>query len=852
MEYFTALYPNGKLLRIRAKMKLHVKNHLNFFSNYCSLMRKLTQQHDYQHSNGLAYMRYFSGLNPIVCYSWRAILCAALLVFIAAYGSFVSAQLPAAPQSLDMSESSGPEFTPTISLLPCIDQNDRNCNSAAVRLPDTRNTNSIQPPQGSYSDAALNKHPKPATSDHQESPPDLTEFQRFVASTAGALLPRYGTELFRTRPDRFASNDHAAAPENLILNSDDELRIHTWGQVNISADVRVSREGEIFLPKVGPVHVAGLSFSAAKQQIIDSLSRVYRNFECTVDLGEIHTIQIYLTGHAAHPGQYSVSGLTTLVDAIFLSGGPSSSGSLRHLELKREGKLITDLDLYILLNKGDKSGDAVLHSGDVLYIPPAGAEVALIGSVRSEAIYELRGGESISDLLTMAGGTTALAQNSQISIERIDESGSRSAFHVALNQQGYATALINGDILRLDPIPSKYSELVTLRGSVASPGHYRWHKGMHLSELMPEREALETRNYWWHRTQLGLPAPEFLGDIQNLQAQSKVPAVSQQKPAEVTLQLPLAQTNWSYAVIERLDPATMRTYLIPFDPGRLVLQHEISQDLELEPGDVITFFTQDDIALPTTQRTRYVRLEGEFQHAGIYSVAPGESLRSIVSRAGGLTTDAYLYGSEFTRRSTRELEQQRLDEYTNRLEQEMRRGVINTVAEPSAQTAEAAALNKEMLDRVHRLKATGRIVLDLHAQNSGVDALPDLALEDGDRLVIPARPSTVQVIGAVMNPNAFLYRPHERAEDYLREAGGPSREADKSRIFILRADGSVTRSEGKQSIFASNSNSQHLNPGDTIIVPEKLWRPSVMNQVMPWVQLITSLSLSAAVVNALK
>lgn len=852
MEYFAALYPNGKLLRIKPKMKLHAKNHLNFFSISCSIMRKLTQQHHRQLANGLAHMKHFSVLNSIACHCQRSLLRAALFALMAASCSFVRAQLPAAPQSLDLPESSGPELTPTLSLLPCIDQNDRNCNSQPVRLSDARNANSYQPPQGSYSDAALNKHPKPVSTDHPVAQADLTEFQRFVASSTGVLLPRFGTELFRNRLDRFASNDHAAAPDNLLLSADDELRIHTWGQVNISADVRVSREGEIFLPKVGPVHVAGLTFAAAKQQILDSISRVYRNFECTVDLGEIHTIQIYLTGHAAQPGQYSVSALTTIVDAIFLSGGPSSSGSLRHLELKRDGKLVSDLDLYLLLNKGDKSGDAVLHSGDVLYIPPAGAEVALLGSVKTEAIYELRGAENLSDLLTMAGGTTALAQNSSISIERTDASSARLAFHLTLDQQGLQTTLVSGDILRLDPIPSKFSEMVTLRGSVASPGHYRWHKGMHLSELMPEREALESRNYWWHRTQLGLPAPEFLGDIQNLQAQSKPPAVSQQKPVEVTLQLPLAQTNWSYAVIERLDTATMRTFLIPFDPGKLVLQQDSGQDLALEPGDVITFFTQDDIALPAAQKTRYVRLEGEFQHAGVYSVAPGESLRSIVARAGGLTSDAYLYGSEFTRRSTRELEQQRLDEYTSRLEQEMQRSVFGTVAQPSAQAAEAVVLNREMLDRLHRLKATGRIILDLHAQSSGVDALPDLSLEDGDRLVVPARPSTVQVIGAVMNPNAFLYRDHERLADYLREAGGPNRDADKSRIFILRADGSVTRSEAAQSIFASNSISQHLNPGDTIVVPEKLWRPSVMNQIMPWVQMMSEFSLSAAVVNALK
>lgn len=853
---------------------------------------------------------------------YRLILLVMRSVFIAvipACCSVLIAQIPSSPQSSDLSGVNTPEAAQTFSPASCADPNDLSCNANTNGyvngLPAAQNKYSISSPQGNYTEKESNHRLRPSTAERQQTTPELTEFQRFVASSTGVLLPRYGADLFRTRPDRFASNEHAAVPDSFILSADDELRIHTWGQVNITADVRVDREGDIFLPKVGPVHVAGLSFAVAQQQVIHSIARVYRNFECTVDLGEIHSIQIYVTGHAAHPGEYSVNALTTLVDAIFQSGGPSPSGSLRHVELKRDGKLVTDFDLYLLLSKGDKSGDAVLRTGDVLFIPAVGSEVALLGSVRTEAVYELRQGETISDLLNMAGGMTALAQASPVSIERIDTSGSRLAFQVALDQQGLSTVLMNGDILRLDSLPSKYSATVTLRGAVASPGHYRWHKGMHLSELMPERDALETRSYWWHRTQLGLPAPEFLDEIANLDAQRPLSAARRLAPArdaqgqnenmkegsergvpadqeaageqrqpgdprqtdarhepgeketsgsiaeraedqvnnsQVSLQRPTAETNWNYAVIERLDPGSMRTYLIPFDPGRLVLQHDMSQDLELEPGDVITLFTQDDIALPTAQKTRYVRLEGEFKHAGIYSVAPGESLRSLVLRAGGLTSDAYLYGSVFTRRSTRKLEQQRLDDYTNRLEQEMHHGALNALSQPGIQAGDANTLNRDLIERLHQVKATGRIVLDLHARSTGVDALPDLELEDGDRLVVPARPSTVQVIGAVMNPNAFLYRPRNHAEDYLLEAGGPNRDADKARIFILRADGSVTRSAPRQSIFASSLKAQNLNPGDTIVVPEKVWRPSTLNQLMTWVQLFSEFSLSAAAINTIK
>ena len=395
---------------------------------------------------------------------------------------------------------------------------------------------------------------------------------------------------------------------------------------------------------------------------------------------------------------------------------------------------------------------------------------------------------------------------------------------------------------------------------------------MHLSELMPEREALETREYWWHRTELGLPSPEFVetpattiagsatpSDVRKSAQTGSIASSNSERMEEHALVLQArSQTNWNYAVIERLDLKTMRTFLIPFDPGRLVLNHDSSQDFELEQGDVITIFSQDDLNLPSMQQTRYVRLEGEFAHAGIYSVAPGESLRSIAQRAGGLTSNAYLYGSEFTRNSTRILEQQRLDDYTARLEQEMRH---NTLAAANQSTqggnnnnaAETAALNRDVLERMRQMKASGRIVLNMNPQSSGIDALPELALEDGDRLVVPAQPATVQVMGAVMNQNAFLYRPAAHLADYLREAGGSSREADKGRIFILRADGSVIRGAPGQSVFASSKfNAQKMNPGDTIVVPEKLWRPSTMNAVMTWVQLFSEFALSAAAINSIK
>ncbi len=383
--------------------------------------------------------------------------------------------------------------------------------------------------------------------------------------------------LFNTPPTSFGPLDHGPAPGDLVVGTNDELRIRIWGQVNFSANLRVSREGEIYLPKIGNVHVAGLPFSAIPGHLRNAMERVYRNFEISVDMGEIHSIQIYVTGLAHRPGEYTVSALSTLVDAVFASGGPSAAGSMRHVLLKRKGKVVTDFDLYALLVKGDKTGDVQLQPGDVLYIPAAGPQVALLGSVRQAGIYELRGKEPIEQLLDAAGGRTAIAYGSRLSVERIEDHARRHAFELAADAAGLATQLEDGDIVRIDPIVSTYRETITLRGSVANPGRFRWHEGMRLSELMPDRDALVTRGYWWRRTQLGLPAPELAPPAEN---EKEI-----EKPAAVVS--PGAQTDWNYAVIERLNPVAMTTALIPFNLGKLVLDHDSSQDLELKPGEQV-------------------------------------------------------------------------------------------------------------------------------------------------------------------------------------------------------------------------------------------------------------------------
>lgn len=789
---------------------------------------------------------------------------------------------------------------------------------------------STQPWMGNYSDLQTfggygMRQPRPV----KLPPQPLTEFQQFVAATTGEVLPIYGADLFDEVPSTFSPLDMAPVPSSYVIGPGDELRIRVWGQVNFSVDVRVDRTGEIYLPQVGEVHVAGLPVSDLDAHLRQAIGTVFKNFHLTADLGQIRAIQVYVTGQARRPGVYTVSSLSTLVDAIFASGGPSVAGSMRDIQLRRGGRTITDFDLYALLIHGNKSKDRALESGDVIFIPPAGPRVALTGSVRSPAIYELRPGETLQQAIADAGGATAVASETRVSIERMDDHRSRYAMQVNWDAAGLGTTLRDGDVVQLYSITPMYRRTVMLRGNTANPGRFAWHPGMRLSDLIPDRDSLVTRNYWWKRAQLGLPEPEFeplpglaslrqpaypeplskaeleparqengesapgqngqagnpAGSVNgnsaapgsaagatqaaapNLPASQRAGSASvaaeysapaQQQTAEPRTEVgPVApDIDWSYAVIERLNPETLKTELLPFDLGKLVMDHDESQNLALEPGDVVTIFSQADIRVPRAQETKFVRLEGEFVHAGVYTVQPGETLRELVRQAGGLTPDAYLYGSQFTRESTRALQQQRMDEYVQQLQMEMERSSLNMASaaalSPQALTGSATAQTTEqaLISRLQAIRATGRIVLQFQPHSHGLAELPNIRLENGDRFIVPPMPASVNVVGSVYDQNSFLYEPGMRMGEYLRLAGGPNRDADMKHMFIIRADGSVVSFQAARTLWGNEFEALKMNPGDTIVVPEKTFKLSSIVGIMDWSQLFAQFALGAAAVKA--
>ncbi|MBN9616216.1 MAG: SLBB domain-containing protein, partial [Acidobacteriales bacterium] len=332
-----------------------------------------------------------------------------------------------------------------------------------------------------------------------------TAFQLAVANSTGKMLPIYGVNLFRKLPSTFAPLNMVPVTPDYVIGPGDELLVQAWGQVTLNSRYTVDRSGNIYIPQVGSLHVAGLTFAQIQGYLKAQMGRVFRNFDLNVNMGSLRSIQIFVVGQARRPGSYVISSLSTLTNALFATGGPTPQGSMRHIQLKRSGKVVVDFDLYDLLQHGDKSKDVQLLPGDVIYIPPVGPQVAVAGSVNVPAIYELKSADTstVGDVLGLAAGLTNVASDEKVRIERVDDHRMRSISEVTLDTQGRATVLRDGDLLEVDAIVNQYRNAVTLRGNVANPGRYVWKPGMRIRDLLPNKDALITRDYWLKRSQLG-------------------------------------------------------------------------------------------------------------------------------------------------------------------------------------------------------------------------------------------------------------------------------------------------------------------------------------------------------------
>lgn len=319
----------------------------------------------------------------------------------------------------------------------------------------------------------------------------LTQDAPLVSATAPAraqrqTLEQFGYSLFAGSPTTFAPATDIPVPANYIMGPGDTVLLQLYGQQNSTYELVITREGMLLFPEIGPIAVAGLSFDELRQQIAEIVSTQLIGQRASVTLGALRSIRIFVLGEAFQPGSYTVSALSTMTNALFVSGGITNVGSLRNVQLRRQGVTVSELDLYDLLLRGDTSGDQRLQPDDVLFIPPIGATVAVSGEVIRPAIYELRDETTAEEVLALSGGLLPTAFPRDSKIERINDNGDRTVLEVNLSEaSGQQTTMRTGDRLQINPVLDRLENVVLAEGHLSRPGGFQWREGLRVSDVIP-------------------------------------------------------------------------------------------------------------------------------------------------------------------------------------------------------------------------------------------------------------------------------------------------------------------------------------------------------------------------------
>ena len=764
-------------------------------------------------------------------------------------------------------------------------------------------------------------------------PQKPSEFQKFVETATGRILPLFGSSFFAEAADGSSPVDNVPVSADYTVGPGDEILLRAWGGIDIDYRTTVDRNGLLNLPKVGSFNVSGVKASELERHLRSQIGRLYTNFDLSVSLGQLRGVKVFVVGPAQRPGVFTLTSQSTMLSAVVMAGGPAPNGSMRKVLLRRDGKIISELDVYEFLVAGDKSKDVQLTAGDVIVFQPAGARVALTGALDTPAIYELKTPqEPARQVLRYAGGTPALANPNRAQLERIDTTQPKAARFVEelkLDGDGLQKPLRDGDVLTLLPISPEFANAVTLRGHVAQPLRYPFRPGMRIRDLIPDRDALISPEFYRRKNllvqvldddeDLRLEAqagaagynPAFpsqgmgtvggsgmngnagnngtnavsgnygpnAGNLPNAGYNPAVPsATSSRSRAErlrrsedrtvvsASRRAPTAlfdELNWDYAVIERLNTRDLTTQVIPFNLGKAVLQGDELSNVELQAGDVVTVYSQKDIRVPVSRQTRLVALEGEVGAPGVYQLQPGDTLQSVIARAGGFTAQAYVYGLEFSREETRQRQRENLATAITRLEAlsavQTARDAANRRDDPTGAASSVAVSNaaaQAQLNRLRNVQPNGRIALELQPETTSLALLPDVPLDGGDRIVVPPRPGFVTVAGAVVNSNAFLWKPDRTAGDYLRLAGADEA-AEPANMFILRADGTVSHAGDSRGFWGRNNlQSQLMQPGDALIVPSQLdfetWGRAFVRNLKDFAQIFSGFGIGIAAINTIR
>jgi|WetSurMetagenome_2_1015567.scaffolds.fasta_scaffold18941_1 polysaccharide biosynthesis/export protein len=617
-----------------------------------------------------------------------------------------------------------------------------------------------------------------------------------IASTSG--IGQFGYNLFEKSASAFTPSVNVPVGPDYVLGPGDEIRVSVWGMVEGSWSVVVDRDGNISLPRIGTLGVAGLSFKQTKELLGKEFSKYYSGFEMNVSMGALRTIRIYLVGNAKKPGAYTISSVSTLVNALFESGGPSKTGTMRDIQVKRNGETVVHFDMYDFLIKGDKTKDIRLLPEDIIFIAPAGEQVSIAGSVKNPAIYEMNGEMTALDMINMAGGLDDIAFIGRFQIERIVDKSRRTVFETDMPHAG-DIKLHGGDIVNIFPIYED-SKNVRISGAVQRGGAYGFSPGMTIKDL--------------------------------ISLSGGVTYFAFKDTAELTR-----------VTVTDEGPVTQKILINLRD----ALSGKTDSNLILQENDYLLIRT-----VPEWKLYRTVSITGEVRFPGNYTIEKGEVLSSLIRRAGGFTKNAYLSGLMFTRESARERQQQTINEMVDRLDREL--AGMDASEATTTLSAEDAAIQKNQSDQKRRfievvrgVKAKGRVVINLAQPDKLRETADDISLEEGDSLYIPEDPHMVYTVGSVYNQSAFIYDKHKDVSEYIGLSGNCTENADTKRIYIIKANGSAVRYSGGFLGLSGNALNAELESGDSIIVPEKLEKVRWLKETKDITQILYQIAVTAGV-----
>jgi polysaccharide biosynthesis/export protein len=731
-----------------------------------------------------------------------------------------------------------------------------------------------------------------------------------LKKTGQTSLKPFGYDMFDREISTFAPSTNVPVPANYIVGPDDQLEVQLYGNVNRMLHVTVGRDGRIQFPDLGPISVGGQTFGAAKETIEGRVARQMTGVRASVAMGDTRSIRVFVLGEVKQPGTYTVSGLATMTSGLFAAGGVGKIGSLRNIQLRRQGTLVRHLDLYDMLIRGNTTDDAKLLPGDVIFVPPVGPTVSVDGEVRRPAIYETRGETSLESVVQLAGGLTADADRQKASLTRI-EGGRRLVVQVSLTATtNIGKSVQDGDLLHVPRLRPTLDSGVQLEGYVYSPGAFAYHDGMRLSEVIPSADDLQPNadlHYILIRRELAhdrhiivlsadleaaLNAPGSDADVllmprdhvvafdlqasrdriiqpllEDLRLQSNsrrptavvhvdgrvnVPGDYPLEPNMTVRDLLRAGGSLSDAAYDGKAELTRytvvngdarRTQLIEVDLAA-VLAGNPAANIRLEPFDSLSVKQ-----VQSWDDQEVVTLLGEVRYPGTYSIKRGETLKSVVQRAGGLTDLAFDRGAVFTRRELREREQRELNLFAVRMQSDIAFMALQGANANQGGGANAALLvGQALIEQAHNTKAVGRLVIDLKgALASTGGSSNDVLLRGGDQLIVPKFEQEVTVIGEVQAGTSHLYKKGLTRSDYIAMSGGETRRADGGRVYVVRADGSVVAGQSGRWFTRDSGN---INPGDTIVVPLNAEHLPTLPLWLAVTQIIYNIAIAAAAIHS--